>query len=125
MTRQVLSTQTLWLSARDNLLSNSGPISSVHLSVSPFDHELYLATTSNHGYLDYDDPSFSYDPDEAQFKALMKAVATRTAFCRPARHIIERADRLSHAYFNPIRFAPLEENRAAARIDPTHPAVVI
>ena len=115
MTRQALNTQTLWLDAKERLVSNFGPISAVHLSVSPFNHELHLATTANGNYISYDDPSFSYDPEEAQFKALMKAISTRIAFRRPEQHIIERADHLSYTYLSPTTFAPLEENRLCER----------
>lgn len=115
MTRQTLSTQSLWLDAKENLLSTSQPVSAVNLSVSPFNHELYLATTINGGYVSYDDPSYGYNPDEVQFRALMKAVANRFSFRRPYHHIVERADRLSYNYLSPLTFTPLENDRLIER----------
>ena len=115
MTRQTLNTQALWLNAEENLLINSRIVSAVHLSVSPFDHELYLATTAQNSYVSYDNPAFSYDPDEAQFKALMKAVACRACLSRPDRSIIERADRLNREYLSPLVYTPLEEKRLSER----------
>ncbi len=115
MTRQTLNTQALWLNAKENLLINSRSISAVQLSVSPFDHELYLAITAQNNYVSYDTPSFSYDPDEAQFKALMKAVAFRACLTRPDRQIVERADRLTCEYLSPLIYTPLDEKRLSER----------
>lgn len=109
MTKQALTTQDLWHTAKESLVTNFGPTTSVQLSASPFNSKLYLSTTANGSCVDYTEPSFSYNPEEAQFKALMKNVASRATFCRPVRPFVERADRLGYSFINPQTFTPLNE----------------
>lgn len=112
--------------AKSNLLNDAkeclvgsahAPVSSVQLNVSPYDRELYISTVTQNNYHGFDEPSASFDPEAAQFAALMKAVARKASLNRPKRSIVARPDQLKHpyTYLGPSTFAPLEKDRAAER----------
>lgn len=101
--------------AKENLLGSSAVVNALHLNVSPYDRSLYIATTTQKSYSSFDNPSASFDPDAAQFDALMKAVATHAAFTRPKKSIVVKAARLCYPFLDPSRYIPLDPSRTAER----------
>lgn len=101
--------------AKNRLVSAAGPISSIQLSVSPFDHDLYLATVAAGNLTSYSHPTFGYNPESVQLAALMGVVADRASFTHPKRSVLARADHLSQGYLNPLIYFPLDNKRSVKR----------
>ena len=101
--------------AKEYLVGRFNIVSALHLSVSPHSPTLCVVHAA-HGATDgLDNPTASFDPDEAQFKALMKVAAERASFDRPDHSIISRADKLKYPYLNQEYYFPIEEGRAEER----------
>ncbi len=109
------STQNLLELAKDSLVSRRGIVNSLHLTVSPHNPTLYIAYATRGAVDGFSDPVASYDPYEAQFRAIMNTVAEHASFSRPKRTAVFRADKLTCPFLNPKKYFPIDESRAMSR----------
>ena len=110
-----LEIQPLLTDAKNVLVGKYGPAERLQLENSPYDRNLYIATTTRGDYTRFAAPSASFDANLAQFNALMEAVVLDVSLTRPARTIRARATDLAYPFLNPQTFAPLEKADASER----------
>ncbi len=101
--------------AKDSLVGYRSCVSSVQLATSPHDKSLYVAITTNGNQASYYNPTASFNRDDAQFGALMKAVAERALLDRFNHTIRKKAESLPYPYLDPREYLAIEESHTNER----------